>query len=274
MVSTLPLVEHKNIEDQVEALEEDGYVYFPGVLGVDETVELKECIDKTPAIKDNWDSYSTPEGLVYGNFQGGGFYLKHIKCAFNRDPVFFKQIDRSPMIELAESVHGEDCHIIGNTAWVTGEGRPDQHLHADWVPVPLEEEIRNDKRLKIPPFATTAMFYLDDVYEELGPTKMIPGSHKSGRQPGDEITWHGKEPQSILCKAGDVVMFRSEIWHRGSASTVPQNRYLLQVFYSNRMVTQKFPPYPHGFKLNQSILAGATSRQRRLIGDHRQGPYD
>ena len=123
-------------------------------------------------------------------------------------------------------------------------------------------------------FATTAMFYLDDVTEELGPTKIIPGSHKAGRVPDGDTTWNGQEPQSILCNAGDVVTFRSEIWHRGSRSTSSDNRYLLQVFYSNRMVTQKFPPYPHGFRLNKEILAQATPRQLRLLGSHDGGVYD
>ena len=231
-------------------------------------------MDDTQPIEENFDSYSTPEELVYGSFQGGGCLLKHIKCAFNRDPIFLKQTDRSPLIELSEAVHGDDCHIIGSTVWITGEGRPDQQLHADWVPVPLPADVLADSRVSVPIFATTAMLYLDDVYEELGPTKMVRGSHKSGRQPGDDTAWDGNEEQSILCKAGDAVMFRSEVWHRGSASTSPQDRYLLQVFYANRMVTQKFPPYPHRFRLDESILAQATPRQRRLIGDHALGVYD
>jgi ectoine hydroxylase-related dioxygenase (phytanoyl-CoA dioxygenase family) len=270
----LPLIELSGLENQIEALEREGYVYFPGVLKPDEISELRDCMDSTPPIEEHFDSYSTPDKVGSGGFQGGGFFLKHIKCAFNRNRIFFKHIDRSPIIELAEAVHGDDCHIIGSTAWITGEGRPDQHLHADWIPVPLPDHVLSNQRFKVPMFATTAMFYLDDVYEELGPTKMVRGSHKSGRQPGDDTAWNGNEEQSILCKAGDVVLFRSEVWHRGSASTSPQNRYLLQVFYANRMVSQKFPPYPHRFPLNESILADATLRQRRLVGDHTRGVYD
>ena len=274
MATALPLVEHPDLEGQMEALEQDGYVYFPRVLGDVEIEELRARIDSLEPVEANFDSYSTPEELVYGNFQGGGFFLKHIKCAFNRDPIFLKYLDRSPLIELTETLHGEDCHIIGMTAWITGQGRPDQSLHADWIPVPLPEDVLVDPRVKIPIFATTAMFYLDDIYEELGPTKMVRGSHRSGRQPGYDIEWKGNEEQSVLCKAGDVILFRSELWHRGSAGRSSQNRYLLQVFYANRMVTQKFPPYPHGFRLDESVLAQATPRQRRLLGDHRQGVYD
>ena len=32
--------------------------------------------------------------------------------------------------------------------------------------------------------------------------------------------------------AGDVVLFRSEVWHRGSANTSNEVRYLMQVHYA------------------------------------------
>ena len=36
MAKALSLVAHKDLESQVEALERDGYVYFPGVLDTEE----------------------------------------------------------------------------------------------------------------------------------------------------------------------------------------------------------------------------------------------
>ena len=69
--------------------------------------------------------------------------------------------------------------------------------------------------------------------------------------------------ESILCNAGDVVLFRSEVWHRGSANTSNQVRYLMQVHYAMRMITQKYPPYLNKFQFDESILAQATPRQRQ-----------
>ena len=114
----------------------------------------------------------------------------------------------------------------------------------------------------------------DDLDEELGPTKFVPGSHRAGRRPDGDTQWGDVEEQSALCRAGDVVLFRSEVWHRGTANRSQRTRYLLQVHYANRMVTQKFPPYLGQFVFNESILATATPRQRRLLGDHRPGAYD
>ena len=71
-----------------------------------------------------------------------------------------------------------------------------------------------------------------------------------------------------------MVLFRSEVWHRGSANTSDETRYLLQVHYAMRMITQKYPPYLNKFQFDESILAQATAQQRRLLGDHRPSNYD
>ena len=266
MAEALPLVPYSDLESQVEALERDGYVYFPGVINAEEIAEMRAAMDRLDAKKESFDRHSTPEN--------GDFLNKHINNAFNRDVLFLQYLDKPVVSDVAEAVLGSDCHVIGMTAWVTGPGRPDQRLHTDWLPIRLPEDVIADARVKIPVFIATAHFYLDDLYEELGPTKFVPGSHFSGRSPNGDTEWKGAEAQSILCNGGDVVLFRSEVWHRGSANTGNQTRYLLQVHYAQRMISQKFPPYPHKFKLDDKILSQATPRQRRLLGEHRPSNYD
>ena len=140
--------------------------------------------------------------------------------------------------------------------------------------MPLPEDVAADPRVTVPAFITTTHYYLDDMTEELGPTTFIPGSHRSGRAPNGDTEWKGVPERSILCKAGDVVSFRSEVWHRGTANVSGRTRYLLQVHYAHRMITQKYPPYLNRFQFDEAILAQATPRQRRLLGDHRSGAYD
>ena len=108
----------------------------------------------------------------------------------------------------------------------------------------------------------------------MGPTNFVPGSHFSGRVPGEETTWKGESEKSILCQAGDVVIFRSEVWHRGTANRSDETRYLLQVHYAQRMITQKFPPYLNRFQFDPDILSRATPRQRRMLGEHAKAAYD
>ena len=266
MGNALTLTAYPDLASRVEALESDGYVYFPNLLDAEQTARLRETMDRLEARKESFDKHSTPEN--------GGFLNKHVNNAFNRDALFLQYLDKPGIIEVAESVHGDQCHVIGMTAWMTGPGRPDQRLHVDWLPIGLPEDVLADPRVKGPVFITTAHFYLDDLFDALGPTQFVPGSHRSGRSPDGDTEWKGAEPHSILCNAGDVVLFRSEVWHRGTANASDQVRYLLQVHYANRMITQKYPPYLNRFQFDEAILAQATPRQRRLLGEHRPSNYD
>jgi len=272
MAKALSLVDEPDLKSRIRSLEERGYVYFPGVINANEIAELRDVMDRLEPDEDAFDRVQSRDGL----------YLdKHILNCFNRDPIFLQYLDKPGVIEVAEAVMGHPrsgktipCHLIGMTAWITGPGRPDQQLHTDRTPISLPEDVAADPRVKVPVFISTAHYYLDDMYEELGPTKFIPDSHRSGRSPDGDTQWKGMEEQSVLCRAGDVVMFRSEVWHRGSANTSNQNRYLLQVHYANRMIAQKFPPYLNEFQFDKAILAQATPLQRRLMGDHEQAAYE
>ena len=261
MAHFLRLVPQPDLTSRVKAIQDDGFVYFPSVISSDEVAELRSAMDRLEEIPEYMDRIHES-------------WSRHFNNAFNRDEVFLKYLDKPGIIELVEEIHGADCHIIGMTAWITGPGRPEQTLHIDYLPISLPEDILADPRVTIPVFITTAHYYLDDMYEELGPTKFVPGSHLSGRGPKGDAEWKGVGEQSILCNAGDVVIFRSEVWHRGSANTSNQDRYLLQVHYAQRMITQKFPPYLNRFQFDEEILARLTPRQRRLVGEHRSSNYD
>lgn len=264
MNNALSLITYPTLARQVQAMEEDGYAFLPGLLSPGEIAELRAAMDRLSANPASYDRHDT----------AGGFFNKSINNAFNRDPVFLPYVDRPGVIELAEAIHGSDCHIIGMTAWMTGPGRPDQPLHADWQPITLPPEVMRMPSVKIPIYISTAHFYLDDLDEALGPTQFIPGSHMAGRAPNGEMAFNGVGPRSVLCKAGDAVVFRSEVWHRGTANRSQRVRYLLQVHYAQRMITQKFPPYLNRFQFDPAILARATPRQRRLLGEHTPSNYD
>ena len=267
MSQGLELVAGETLQQRVEALEQDGYVYFPGALSEEEVAELRAAMDRLEARPDEFDRFTNPESH--------GFLNKSINNVFNRETAFLPYLDRPGVIGVVEAAHGPDCHVIGMTAWMTGPGRPEQDIHVDWQPLELPEDVMDDPRVRVPVYITTAHYYLDDQCEALGPTQFIPGSHRAGRCPTrGETTWRGAEPRSILCRAGDAVLFRSEVWHRGTANTSGRVRYLLQVHYAQRMITQKFPPYLNRFQFEPDILSCATDRQRRLLGEHEPSNYD
>ena len=269
MTKAMDLSIYNTTAERAEGVKRDGFAYFPNSLRRSEVAGLKTAMDKTPTVAEHFDQ--DPSHTISEK----GFSEKVINNAFNHNEVFFSFLDRPGIIEVAEALLGEECHVIGMTAWVTGPGRPTQNLHVDYLAVELPKHVLADPLVKMPVFITTAHFYLNDLYPELGPTQFIPGSHLSGTRPrAGQMEWEDKGVEDCIVKAGDAVIFRSEVWHRGTPNTSNETRYLLQVHYAQRMIAQKFPPYLNRFVFNQELLAKATPRQRRLLGDHRKSNYD
>jgi hypothetical protein len=243
---------------QLRALHEDGFTLIPGVLSPEEVQAARDAIDRLTPF--HWD------------FQG---LTDHYKCIFNRDPFWLPYLDRPGVIELAEAAMGPECHIIGQTAWRSHPGHRGVGVHADHLMLEVPEDLLLSGRVRLPVFICTTHYYLSDVTPELCPTRVLPGSHKSGRRPGrHEVSWNGRGLEAVLCRAGDVLFFRSEVWHSGSDNvTADQTRYLLQVHYGQRMIAQKFSPYLD-WKFNPEVLARCSPRQRRLLGDHQRAAYD
>jgi hypothetical protein len=243
---------------QLKALHEDGFALIPNILAAQEVEAAQTAIDCLTA--EHWD------------FTG---LTDHYKCVFNRDPFWLPFLDLPGIIDLAEAALGKDCHLVGQTAWRSHPGHHGVGLHADYLVVQPPEEWLADGRFVLPMQICTAHVYLSDITAELCPTLVIPGSHKSGRYPRPwETDWKGRYPEPVLCRAGDVLFFRSELWHSGSDNTTADRcRYLLQVHYGRRMVAQKFSPYLT-WRFNPEVLARCTSRELRLLGDHKPGAYD
>ena len=248
------------VDEMTEAMHEDGFALVPGVLSLDEVAELRAATDRL-----------RPFGMDHAGGVGD-----HYKCVFNRERVFLDQIDRPGIVDLAERTMGEQCHIIGETAWRSRPGHDGWSPHTDQVWITVPESNFDDPKFQLPIYVCTAHYYLSDIpTEAYSPTYVIPGSHKSGRGiswgKDSNPTWHGKELEPVLVKAGDVLFFRSEIWHSGSKNTSDTTRYLLQVHYSHRFISQKFSPWP--LQYNPEVLAVANERQLRLLGKHPESSY-
>ena len=218
MAETLDLVAYPDLDSRVEALERDGVVYLPGLLDAEEVGEIRRHMESLTPSDDGYDRDSARDG--------DAFFQKHISNCFNRDPFFLKYLDKPGVIEVWERVHGPDCHAIAMTSWITGPGRPDQELHADWQPYTLPSDVMADERVRLPIFISTVHFYLDDLYEELGPTKVIPGSHRAGRAPDGDTEWNGigeKEHDGAVRRRDHTSLRGLAPWHRKSqpAEAVP-----------------------------------------------------
>ena len=238
----------------VAALEHDGCALVTAAIAPQQCSSACAHIDALEPL--HWDETHARNGR----------HLDRYLNVFNRDPYWLQFLDRPGIIEAAEAVLGSDCHIIGETAWRSHPGFRGEPLHVDYAPLERPEGAPRDD-VRIPIFLLTVHFYLNDLTADLAPTRVVPGSHRSGRAPRAEA-----EP--VLACAGDALLFRSDVWHAGSDNrTASDVRYLLQVHYGRREMAQHFSPYLE-WRFDRGVLAAASRRQRRLLGDHEPGAYD
>ncbi|MCZ6636046.1 MAG: phytanoyl-CoA dioxygenase family protein [bacterium] len=77
MTHALALVAYPHLEQQIEAMERDGFVYFPGFLSADEVAELRTMTQRLEPIAENLDIDLTTEK--------DGHTQKCINAVFNRE---------------------------------------------------------------------------------------------------------------------------------------------------------------------------------------------
>ena len=184
----------EDLEGQTKALHEDGFALIPGVLSAKEVQAIREAIDRL-----------RPFGFDHVK------ETEHYKCVFNRERIFLDMIDRPGIVDLAESIMGDQCHIIGESAWRSHPSHNGWSPHTDHTLVTVPEEVASDPKA-FPIYLCTAHYYLDDIVDEqLCPTYVIPGSHKSGHALswGKDFnpTWHGKELEPRSGESGRCAVF-------------------------------------------------------------------
>ena len=79
---------------------------------------------------------------------------------------------------------------------------------------------------------TQNAFMLDDFTEENGATRIVPGSHKTRKNP----PWgkHGAECQdevALTGTAGSLALWLSNTWHRHGPNSTGRPRRAFQVYY-------------------------------------------
>lgn len=198
---------------------------------------------------------------------------------FERGEEFENLIDHPNMIELIEAILGADCHLIAQNALKTGPGESvASGFHADGaVYFPFLTEAKLDPEIRLPCFVVNMNYYLVDVPDELGPTQLIPGSHRSGRNPDrpndPTLTFEGRGTVNATGNAGDVVLWHDQVWHRGMPnSSTDKYRIVQQGAYGKRFISQRFYPFIN-YHMAESIIERANPRRRRLLGLHGRGAY-
>jgi ectoine hydroxylase-related dioxygenase (phytanoyl-CoA dioxygenase family) len=200
----------------------------------------------------------------------------------NRGPLSQAAIGHPRILGVIEPLLGDDCHVIANTAWNNPADFAGGPWHCDAGPhVPRPPDVPWDDRIPYPVFAIGAHILLRDCTVADGPTAVVPGSHRSGRLAptqridDPDLDYDGRPAVLLEGAAGDVAMFVSDAWHRGTPARGGSGRLFLQVHYGRRDLAQRIRTTDVVHHLDDAAVARAvTPRQRTLVGLHEPYFYD
>lgn len=251
-----------------EQLERDGYALLRGALTSGEVSDLVEEIDRSFEERPPERNRTDRDEFRYQ--------------MLNHGPCSQAAVGHPAILAAIEPLLGDDCHVIANTAWRNPPSFGGGPWHCDAGPhVPRPKDVEWDDRIPYPVFAIGAHIMLRDCPLECGPTAVVPGSHRSGRlapvsQLEDpDLTYDGRPPVLMVAEAGDVALFVSDVWHRGTPSDGGDGRLFLQVHYGRRDIAQRIRSTTEVNHLTQEAIdRAATPRQRALVGLHDPYFYD
>jgi ectoine hydroxylase-related dioxygenase (phytanoyl-CoA dioxygenase family) len=197
---------------------------------------------------------------------------------FERGAVFLDLIEQPVIIDLVEKLLGNRIHLVSMNSLRTprDSGIDKWHVDDDLF-FPLPDGVELDPRIALPIYMLTCIYYLVDVEENMGPTQLIPGSHRSGRHPErgpNPPLYKDQGPVSITVKKGDCLVFFGQTWHRGARNESDNKRIVQQVVYGKRWVSQRFYPFVN-YQLPQNVMDWIKDDPRRaaLLGLHPSGAY-
>lgn len=236
---------------ELEQLHREGYVLFKKVLDRDQTAAVKEGIRRA--------------------FEGTDDNVMMQGPMFERGRVFEELVDHPVVSEFIEEVLGPDCQLSSMNGMRTTKNNGVSKWHVDEALFfPLPEGVELDARIPMPVYLMNALYYLDDVGEDQGPTQVVPGSHRAGRQIRftEEIgDYNGQGPVSITAEAGDCLVFNSQIWHRGARNQSDNPRYVQQVIYRKKFIVPHMTYDVNGvYRVPEELAQRSNPRRRRLMG--------
>ena len=226
----------------------------------------------------NWGDFrdSTGELRPHEFTEAQGGRNQRVWMLVNKGTPFLDLLSHATTRELVTGLLGDHYLLSSHTANIANPGGVTMRLHTDqwWMPPPtrkgraglpvgsmsreLFDQDTESTGAISPPVALNILWMLDDFTESNGGTRLVPGSHLSGRQPdlaAKSIAATGPAGTALLCDG--------RIWHGTGANTSKRPRRAVLTTFC----TPQFRPqenYTVGTR--QEVLDTANSDLLELLG--------
>jgi ectoine hydroxylase-related dioxygenase (phytanoyl-CoA dioxygenase family) len=252
------------VAHMLDALAEDGGVIVEGMFARATIRAMADAVETASA-------RFAPGGATQGLGQAGKPFVGANTIRFSSlgkmSPAFFEMLDNDVYRALADAILLPNCGsywVNSGQAMLIGPGSPAQMLHRDcmnWSQycMPLWPNC--------PEVTLSAMIALEDVTEELGATRVIPGSHK-GEKYGE--SWDQAETVPAELKIGDTLIYSGKVVHGGGANRT-KDRWR-KAMHLSFLVGWLTPEESSPIDYTDEELAHCSPRVQRVLGHRSYDP--
>lgn len=206
------------VAGHLAAIEADGYTIVPDAIEADLLDRLDEVLARLERDLSVVPADNTFEGRT----------TVRIYNLLALDPVFQEVPVHPAILPVIEGVIGRGCLVSSLSSIAIDPGETAQPLHVDDAVIPLP-------RPHVPVICNS-MWALTDFTAANGATRVVPGSHRSDRQPDpfEEI-----ETVAAEMPRGAALIWPGSTWHGGGANTSSARRMGLAMNYCAGWVRQQ-----------------------------------
>lgn len=205
-----------------ETLDRNGYLLLPDILTPE---QVRACGDRM-------EELLALEGEDAGKEVHQEAGADRLADLINKGEMFTVCFTHPRVLAAVAHILQSEFHFssLNSRAALPGQGQ--QHLHLDLDEAPKPGGY----------YGCNSIWLMDDFTEENGATRVVPGSHRSGKVPCDEMVNPGDpHPREIklTAPAGTVFIINAHTWHGGTTNRTNRPRRAMHGYFCHRDYPQQ-----------------------------------
>jgi ectoine hydroxylase-related dioxygenase (phytanoyl-CoA dioxygenase family) len=265
----------RDVEQVTADIREYGYGICEGVLDADTVAVAQErVLEQAEAEK--------RQGMAITNsvVERDDNVNQWVSFLPNKGRIFREIILKPECLDLVRFILGREAILSEYSCHITWPGNKEMGLHIDqwWLPHPERagadyrrpSDVTRDTLISGPPIAATQainppvvcnlMWAFTDFTRENGATRLVPGSHLTGRNPEP-----GESYEAVYAEApaGSIVVWEGRTWHASSLNTSKGPR-LGATSYWGAPFCRQLINFTYG--LRPEVAADLSQEERALYG--------
>ena len=252
------------VATMLEVLDEDGGFIVEGIFARE---TIKAMSDAVMAASEDF----APGGATQGVGQSGKKFVGANTIRFSSlgklSPAFFDMLDNPLYAALADAVLLPQCGsywVNSGQAMLIGPQSEAQMLHRDCMNWP---QYCAPLWPNCPEITLSAMIALDTVDEDLGATRVLPGSHK---ETAFVDAWDQGKTVPAELDVGDALIYSGKVVHGGGANRT-KDRWR-KAMHLSFLVGWLTPEESSPIDYSDEELSGRSARVQRLLGHRSYDP--